>query len=213
MSGRNYKKQHQHRKSSHKCDRKHQPSQQIVNVSCGKNKSESECTELELPLFVRGVGLSLQNAEPSPYDGGILVAKCHIFDEKFKMIGTAQSTIVDEGVNIIHDWDLIDGSELSVKVPNTLSLTLNGALDQKFADAFPSVQNLVGQGAGYVIFAGDYFKNNSNIISWSGSGVFENCAYQESRCTYTLFPGSDIQAPIFTCQSCMWYFTEAPLFQ
>lgn len=194
------------------CEKKNQgPSQNVIVKCC--DKEDGQCEELQLPLFVRGVGLSLQNAEPSPYQGGVLVAKCRIFDEKFKMIGTAQSTIVDQGVNIVHDWELVDGSKLSIKVPNTLSLTLAGALDQKFADAFPSVQNLVGQDAGYVIFQGDYFKNNTNIISWSGSGVFADCAYEESRCTYTTFPGTDVEAPIFTCQSCMWYFTKAPLFQ
>lgn len=201
------KKHHHHHKSKN-------PAQSVV-VNCGKSgscSSKDSCESFSLPLYVRGTGLSLQNAEPSPYEGGILVAKCRLFDEKFKNIGTAQSTIVDKGVNIIHDWELNDGSKLSIKNPNTLALTLTGALDQKFADALPSTQNLVGEGAGYVIFAGDYFKNNTNIISWDGTGVFAECAYHEARCTYTLFPGATLEAPIFTCQSCMWYFTEAPLF-
>lgn len=207
------KKKHSSKRHHHRPEPKC-PSQSVV-VNCGGSgycSGEDSCESFSLPLFVRGTGLSLQNAEPSPYEGGILVAKCRLFDEKFKNIGTAQSTIVDAGANVIHDWQLNDGSSLSIKVPNTLSFTVTGSLDQKFADAFPSVQNLVGQDAGYILFSGDYFRNNDNIISWDGTGVFENCAYEESRCTYTTFPGATIEAPIFTCQSCMWYFTEAPLF-
>jgi hypothetical protein len=184
-----------------------------VFVNCADKDGEHCEEEFSLPLFVRGTGLSLQNAEPAPYNGGILVAKCRLFNEKYKMIGTAQSTVVDDGANVVHDWELTDGSKLSIKVPNTLSLTVTASLDQKFADAFPSVQNLVGQGAGYILFSGDYFKNNDEIISWTGTGVFADCAYEESRCTYTTFPGEGVEAPIFTCQSCMWYFTKAPLFQ
>lgn len=129
------------------------------------------------------------------------------------MVGTAQSTVVDNGVNVVHEWELIDGSKLTIKVPNAQSLALNRALDQKFADAFPSTQQLVGQNAGYIFFGGDYFKNNTDIISWKGTGIFKDAAYEESRCMYATFPGQDAFAPIYQCLSCMWYITKAPLFQ
>jgi len=180
------------------------------NQSCRKHDK----SEFSLPIYLRGEGLSLQNDETSPIPGGIIVAKCRLFNEKYKMVGTAQSTVVDNGVNVVHEWELTDGSHLTIKVPNTQAFTVSGPLDQKFADAFPSTSQFVGQNAGYVLFSGDYLKNNTDIISWKGTGVFKHAAYEESRCTYVTFPGQYADfAPILQCMGCMWYISEAPLFQ
>ncbi len=128
------------------------------------------------------------------------------------MVGTAQSTIVDNGANVVHEWELIDGSFLQIKVPITRALTLTGAVNQDFADAFPSAQQLVGQNAGFVFFGGDYYKNQTDIISWKGTGIFKDAAYEESRCMYVTFPGQFQDfAPIYQCMSCMWYINK-PLF-
>lgn len=181
--------------------------------SCHKDEKDEKKSQFSLPIYLRGEGLSLQNNEPAPFPGGVLVAKCRLFNEKYEMIGTAQSTVVDAGVNVVHEWKLTDGSHLEIKVPNTQAFTLSGPLDQKFADAFPSTSQFVGQNAGYVIFAGNYFKNNTDIISWKGTGIFKHAAYEESRCTYVTFPGQfEDFAPILECLGCMWYITEAPLF-
>lgn len=157
--------------------------------------------------MLRCEGPNLNNQEPE-VPGEFLYMKGRMFDEKYSMVGTEIYKIVDNGTNVVHIVELLDGSRLEFKFPLSFPLQIAGPLDQAFVNAFPQATPYLGvPGAGSLIFQSDQFKSNTSILSWTGTGIFKDATFIECRCTYVT-----IDSKITECLHCTCYIGQQPLF-